>query len=170
MAGTTTNNTWTYPTSTDLVKDGAAAIQTLADGIDTSTGKGLIAWQSWAPTLSSGWLNGNGVWSAYYAQLGKTVFVQMQFTIGTTTTKGNGFVCTLPVTAKRANKQNFNPMARIGSGIYNLMAEFSSGFTTTFTCFSFTSTLGLATPITATVPATWATNDTLQFNFTYEAA
>jgi hypothetical protein len=37
MAGTTTNYGWTYPTSTDLVKDGATAIQTLATGIDTTS-------------------------------------------------------------------------------------------------------------------------------------
>ena len=36
MAGTTAAFGWTYPTSTDLVKDGAAAIETLADGIDLS--------------------------------------------------------------------------------------------------------------------------------------
>jgi hypothetical protein len=36
--GTTTYNGWTYPESTDLVKDGATAIQTLADDIDTTLG------------------------------------------------------------------------------------------------------------------------------------
>lgn len=36
MAGTTAAFGWTYPTSTDLVKDGASAIETLADGIDLS--------------------------------------------------------------------------------------------------------------------------------------
>lgn len=37
MSGTTTNYGWTYPTSTDYVKDGATAIQTLATGIDTTS-------------------------------------------------------------------------------------------------------------------------------------
>ena len=36
MAGTTSAFGWDYPTSTDFVKDGATAIQTLADDIDTS--------------------------------------------------------------------------------------------------------------------------------------
>ena len=36
--GTTTNNGWTYPESTDLVKDGATAIETLATDIDTTLG------------------------------------------------------------------------------------------------------------------------------------
>jgi len=34
--GTTTNYGWNYPESTDLVKDGATAIQTLAEEIDTT--------------------------------------------------------------------------------------------------------------------------------------
>jgi hypothetical protein len=36
MAGTTTNYGWTYPTSTDLVKDGATAIQTAVQDADTT--------------------------------------------------------------------------------------------------------------------------------------
>jgi hypothetical protein len=36
MATTTPNFGWTVPTSTDLVKDGAVAIETLGDGIDAS--------------------------------------------------------------------------------------------------------------------------------------
>lgn len=168
MATTTPNNGWTVPTSTDYVKDGATAIETLGDAIDASVGTGLLAWQSWAPTLSGGWLNGNGTWSAYYAQLGKNVFVQMQFTIGSTTTKGTTLTCTLPVTAKRNNKQCFNPMARIGSSIFNLMAEFVG--TTTFTTYFDTGTNGQAGSITSAQPATWATADTIQFNFNYEAA
>ena len=38
MAGTTTNFGWTYPSSTDLVKDGATAIQTAVQGVDTRFG------------------------------------------------------------------------------------------------------------------------------------
>ncbi|CAB4168363.1 hypothetical protein UFOVP1654_9 [uncultured Caudovirales phage] len=38
MAGTTTNFGISYPTSTDLVKDGATAIQTVATGFDTRLG------------------------------------------------------------------------------------------------------------------------------------
>ena len=165
---TTTNNGWTTPNDSDPFRDGASAIRTLGNNIDTSVGTGLLAWTSWAPTLSGGWANGNGTWSAYYAQIGKTVHVQMQFTIGSTTTKGTGLTCTLPVTAKRANRQPNNPMARIASGIYNLMAEFAS--TTTFTTYYDTGTNGAAGTITSTTPATWATNDTIQYSFTYEAA
>jgi hypothetical protein len=38
MSGNTTNFSIQYPTSTDLVKDGAVAIQTVAQGFDTRLG------------------------------------------------------------------------------------------------------------------------------------
>lgn len=38
MAGTTTNYAFPYPTSSDLVRDGATAIQSLADSIDSFIG------------------------------------------------------------------------------------------------------------------------------------
>lgn len=41
MATTTPNYGWTVPTSTDLVKDGAAAIELLGDSIDTSMNAAL---------------------------------------------------------------------------------------------------------------------------------
>lgn len=41
MAGTTANYAFNYPTSTDLVKDGATAIQTLATNVDTAMNNAL---------------------------------------------------------------------------------------------------------------------------------
>ena len=41
MATTTPNYGWTVPTSTDLVKDGATAIETLGDAIDASMNTAL---------------------------------------------------------------------------------------------------------------------------------
>jgi hypothetical protein len=88
MATTTTNNGWTIPQSTDLVTNGATAIATLGNGIDTSVGTGLKAWTAYTPTLT-GWGVGNGTWDSYYVQLGKTVIWRVQFTVGSTTTFGN---------------------------------------------------------------------------------
>ena len=171
MAGTTTNNAWTYPTSTDLVKDGASAIQTLATGIDTSTGKGLIAWQTWAPTLSSGWANGNGVWVARYCQIGKTVHVQALFTIGTTTTKGTTCIVSLPVTAQSATNIPIGSGHSLISGTGNQIALFPASTTTVqLTALNSAGTYTVITPFTATVPLTWATGSTMTFSMTYEAA
>ena len=171
MAGTTTNNGWTYPTSTDYVKDGATAIQTLATGIDTSTGKGLIAWQTWAPTLSNGWANGNGTWDARYCQIGKTVFVKALFIVGSTTTKGNNLDVSIPVTAQTLNVASSITTCTVGGGNTNLLFGNLSN-TTTYTLFAINASATYLTRnnITATIPATWATNDVLRLNFTYEAA
>ena len=174
MAGVTTNNSWDYPTSTDLVKDGAAAIQTLATDIDTSTGKGLIAWQTWAPTLSGGWANGNGVWEAYYCQIGKTVHVDANFTIGTTTTKGSTMTISMPVTAKR-------PGTNVRRIIGSMIGYISGGFypmlpyqntTTSFTAYNISASgsFAQAASVSSTTPATWATGDSFHFSLTYEAA
>jgi hypothetical protein len=42
MAGVTTNFGITYPTGTDLVKDGATAIQTVATGFDSRLGNAAV--------------------------------------------------------------------------------------------------------------------------------
>jgi hypothetical protein len=170
MAGTTTNNSWTYPTSTDLVKDGASAIQTLATGIDTSTGKGLVAWQTWAPTLSGGWLNGNGVWDAKYCQIGKSVLVSASFTLGTTTTKGTGLTCSLPVTAKNAHQYGASVVSTVAGGSYPLNVLNSSTTTFQLVVPNAAGTYVSNSTLSATVPATWATGNSFLFNLMYEAA
>jgi hypothetical protein len=166
---TTTNNGWTTPDDTDLVKDGALAIRDLGQEIDTSVGEGLLAWQTWAPTLSGGWANGNGTWNARYAQLGKTVFFSGLFTLGSTTTKGTGLICSLPV-QMQSNLTHINASVRldaagaftVGLAVPNnttsiqLYAENASG------------TYSTRTQITTTVPGTWVTGNTFVFNGSYE--
>jgi len=171
MAGTTTNNGWTYPTSTDLVTNGATAIQTLATGIDTSTGKGLIAWQTYSPTLSGGWANGNGTYGyAAYAKLGKLVFFSVDFTIGSTTTKGTTLTLSLPVTANStATMSNLRGIASIGGTIYDLTFFGASTSTITGAAYNSAGTYTVRTGITATVPGTWATGDIVRVQGFYEA-
>jgi hypothetical protein len=66
MATTTPNYSWTVPTSSDLVKNGATAIETLGDSVDDS------------------------LWSSGYGQAGKNKIINGDFTINqrafTTTT------------------------------------------------------------------------------------
>jgi len=42
MAGTTSNNSWPYPESSDFVADGATAIENLADAIDADFDTGVL--------------------------------------------------------------------------------------------------------------------------------
>ena len=94
---TTSNNGWTIPADTDLVRDGALALRTLGNGIDTSFGKWLT---SWTPTVGgTGWAIGNGTITGRYHRIGDTVHWYVQFTIGSTTTKGaGGLAISLPST------------------------------------------------------------------------
>jgi hypothetical protein len=169
---TTTNNGWTTPNDTDLVKDGALAIRTLGNGIDTSTGTGLIAWQSWTPTLSSGWLNGNGVWTAKYAKLGKIVIATGYFVVGSTTTKGSTMNISLPFTA--ASTVNINGVAWCGltsTTTISALHLFPAN-STTITLFAQNTggTYLSSGSVTSIAPFTWATNSVVSFTAIYESA
>jgi hypothetical protein len=174
MATTTPINGWAVPTSTDLVKDGAVAIETLGDAIDTSVGSGLLAWQTWAPTLSNTWANGNGVWNAKYCQIGKTVHVAASFTLGTTTTKGASLcVVSLPVTAAVTTRPTISsPCAVTVAGASGNLIWTAINSTTTLAMYVFNASVTFLTrnQVSSTVPGTWATNDVMQIAFTYEAA
>ena len=178
MPTVTPLNSWPVPVSTDLVKDGAVAIESLGDAIDASVGSGLLAWQTWAPVLSStgspAWANGNGVWTAEYCQIGKTVHVRGSFTFGTSTTKGAAVASiSLPVTAaSTAIPIISTPCPATVAGASGAIIWTSIATTTTVSCYvvNAAGTYLTRNNMTATVPATWVTSDVLQIAFTYEAA
>jgi hypothetical protein len=168
---TTTNNGWETPDDTDLVKDGALAMRTLGNGIDTSVGTGLLAWQTWAPTLSSGWLNGNGTYDAKYCKIGKIIHWRVAFTVGSTTTKGTGMVMSLPVTAAATN----SPVSTQGFLVTGSTRYIASVLTNNTTSVNIGTTVASATyatwnTMTATTPFTWGTGDIVVVAGTYEAA
>lgn len=178
MATTTTNNGWTIPQSTDLVTNGATAIATLGNNIDSSTGKGLIAWQSYVPTWT-GVTKGTSPTELYhYCQLGKTVIVRIYLKFGATGTANltAAPTFTLPVTASA----NANTM----QGPYG-WAQFSDASPVTenygFVYLTSTTVAGVLlsnaagtylsyTSPSATVPWTWTNADVIRAQFTYEAA
>jgi len=177
MATTTTNNGWDIPQSTDYVKLGADAIATLGQDIDTSVGTGLLAWQSYTPTLGgTGWAIGNGSRSGYYCKLGKIVQFQIRIIFGSTSTFGAAArpTLTLPVTATSVsgnidfvtNIAYFDNSATLR---YQGTCDFS---TTDIDLFSWNSagTYVVAAATTATVPMAWAANDVIYVSGTYEAA
>ena len=171
MATTTPLNGWPVPTSTDYVKDGAVSIEALGDAIDTSVGSGLLAWQTWAPTLSSGWANGNGVWDAKYAQIGKTVHWTATFTLGTTTTKGSTMLLSLPVTAASTNSPaNANGFLQTGSTRWIGVILPNSTTTINVGTSAANATYTTWNAMSATTPFTWATGDVLILAGTYQAA
>jgi len=84
MAGTTTIYSLNYPTSTDLVKDGAAAIQTLAENIGTNVPPtaSLLAYAG--STAPAGWLLCGG------QAVSRTTYATLFGIIGTTYGAGDG--------------------------------------------------------------------------------
>jgi hypothetical protein len=176
MAGTTTNNGWDYPTSTDYVKDGALAIQTLATDIDTSVGSGLLAWTSYTPVWSGNGTAptiGNGTISGNFCQIGKTVHFNIAWSLGSTSTVGTStrYTVTLPITAK-ANQ------ALTGSGLYfdtsasNYYPFFLRNSTTLIDTmfFSVGPTSITGNVLAAAKPVVPATGDSYTLTGTYEAA
>ena len=164
---TTSNNGWTTPADTDLIRNGASAIRTLANGIDTSVG----AWTLYTPTVgtdggTTNWALGNGAVSGRYQRVADVVHFEAKFAIGSTTTKGNGaLTLSLPVTANTYLEPNFY------TGVF--FDDSASTYYPVF--FRVLSNIGkpyvisgssLAT-ITSTSPVTVATNDYIVINGTY---
>lgn len=96
---TTTNNGWTTPNDTDLVRNGASAIRSLGTAIDASLGKAIYT--NITPASSgTGWAVGGTGYSATanWCQLGKTVFFDGNITAGTSVAAGTAaFSVDLPV-------------------------------------------------------------------------
>lgn len=176
MATVTPINSWPVPVSTDLVKDGAVAIESLGDAIDASVGSGLLAWTTYSPTLSgTGWVKGSGTITGRYVQLGKIVMVEILYTFSTAGGGAAGSAVptvSLPVNANTTISPNpaqvtINdisvPTTYIGQGSIG-----STGVTANVGVSSgaYTSLTGLASG----VPILWATGDEIRWNLHYEAA
>ena len=154
MAGQTTNYLFDYPTSTDYVKDGATAIQTLATDVDTTLftalggtypGLRLIKKQTIGSAVSS--VNVTGAFSATYTNykvivsggVSSTAAITLSLRVGN---PGNnfygalilaGFTSGTPTSNGTNNQANWN---NVGFGNTNglfLSAELQSPFLTTFT-------------------------------------
>ena len=173
---TTTNNGWETPDDTDLVKDGALAMRTLGNAIDTSTGTGLLAWTTYAPTLSgTGWVKGSGTITGRYAQLGKMVMVEIMYTFSTAGGGAAGSAVptvSLPVNANTTISPNPAQVTILdtsaGTTYIGQGSLSSTGVTANVGVSSgaYTSLTGLA----AGVPMVWATGDEIRWSLTYEAA
>ena len=171
MATVTPNNSWPVPTSTVYVKDGATAIESLGDAIDTSVGTGLLTWTTWAPTLAGGWANGNGTYTARFCQIGKTVHNSVRFVIGSTTTKGTDIRLNLPVTAAFANGNAWVAANLRAGGVTSYgIIQLQTVNQIQILASNVAGTYLQGTTITSTVPGTWATGETFTVDFTYQAA
>jgi hypothetical protein len=169
---TTTNNGWTTPSDSDPFKDGALAIRTLGNGIDTSVGTGLLTWTAYTPTLS-GMSLGNGTSTFRYARLGKVVHVRGTITLGSTSTVTGPLDVGVPFasTGYLIGHSLGSFAAYNNSGVfmgYNLSVNNSASFRAVV--LNATGTYAFAADLTAAVPFVWANTHDMYFSYTYEAA
>lgn len=149
------------------ITDGAVTPAKLVSG----TGAGW-ALQSWTPT----WTNvtvGNAVQANAYTQIGKTVIARISFKLGTTSAIGTGPIFTLPVTSSSAyiSGQWIGGLRFVsGASGFTGYVQWTSTTTATVVALGAGGATVSDTTVTATVPGTWATNDTITGTIIYEAA
>ena len=174
---TTTNNGWTIPADTDLVRNGAQAIRTLGNAIDSTLGK--LAYTSFTPSItgtSSGWSLGTGSSATdRWVQVGNTVFADGTIALGTSPTAGsNAFAIALPVNAN-SNISEWISTGWLydasGTDIYPCTLKISSGQID----FYFQKVVGngvvaRALTGTSTTPVAPASGDIFGFSIYYQAA
>jgi hypothetical protein len=172
MATVTPLNNWPVPTSTDLVKDGAVAIESLGDAIDASVGSGLLAWQSYTPTFVNFNIGvGGTITRAKYAKIGKIVHMDIVVSLGAGSSVSGRIGISLPVTAA----YNFsNPVTAcdLTAGAANANGIASQSSTTQIDLYALlaSGTYVTRTNVSSTIPGTWATGSSFALKYTYEAA
>lgn len=157
--------------------EGMVAVTTDTDELQYYNGSAWTAglpfgaWTTWAPTLSGGWTNGTGVWTAKYVQIGKTVIATGYFVAGNGL-KGTGLTISLPVTAANANNINGSAYGSVSLGATIKPLMVFIGSTTTFSLLALGSAAAYvdANQVTASAPLTWASGSIISFTITYEAA
>jgi hypothetical protein len=131
-------------------------------------------WATWAPT----WTNftvGNASTSYKYVQIGKTVFFEIEVTLGNTSVMGTTPTFTLPVTSTNYYSTN---VTILGScGILDNGSAFIIGApiwvsTTTakFVANNTAGTYAVYSDCTAAIPMAWTNTDRFQILGSYEAA
>ena len=142
------------------------------------------AWQSydvqWTTDLGTQPSIGNGSLTGYYKRIGKTVFLRVRLSAGSTTTFGDNnrlWIFSLPVTASSQHGVQFScSILDSGAGSspmgtwYNAIGNGSYFTVATSVAIIATSANGTTAAVTKNHPFTWASGDSLQFNGSYEIA
>lgn len=152
---------------TAKIADSNVTTAKIADANVTSAKLAMQAWASWTPT----WTNltvGNGTNASVYIQFGKTVFCYVSFTLGSTSSVGNGAYFTLPVTSKTLTANA--SLGLLTFGAYQGAAGWRSTTTAILLCPASSGNGILNQNTTSSVPFSWTTGSTIIGYFMYEAA
>ena len=134
------------------------------------TGTGTSwAWTSWTPTFTN-FTKGSATIDAKYKQIGKTVHFRLEITLSGST-MGTNPIFSLPVTA-------VSHTVHYPIGPKATLFDFGTGGYNGYACYQTTTTANILLldgnnneqAITSANPFTWANNDSISVNGTYEAA
>jgi hypothetical protein len=125
----------------------------------------------YTPTLTNLTL-GNGTINAKYVRVNKLVFVQISLVFGSTSSMGSNPSFSLPVAGAGTlgGAQGWTRILDSGVAFYMGTVAVNTTAATPNVSGASGTYVTEAGGLTATVPMTWTTNDTLYINFMYEAA
>jgi hypothetical protein len=121
MATTTPNFSWPVPTSTDLVKDGATAIESLGDAIDASLvdlkggTTGQVLSKASGTDMDFTWIEQDDTTLSFNAQTG-TTYTLVAADLGKIVTLSNASAITLTVPPSVFTTGNVINIQRLGAG------------------------------------------------------
>ncbi|MCX5114588.1 hypothetical protein OOK13_40220 [Streptomyces sp. NBC_00378] len=132
-------------------------------------------WTGWTPTWTAATTNpalGNGSMTGRYMKWGRTCMVNLELTMGSTTTYGAGvWSFSLPFTAASAVGSRVGMAQALGGSNRAAGQLIVAPAATTLTCFFPASTsVSFLSNNGATNPFTWAATHQLRASFTYETA
>lgn len=169
---TTTNNGWNTPDDTAFVYQGAQAMRTLGQEIDTSVGAGLKAWIAFTPTISgTGWVRGTSALSGRYCKIGKTVHFEINLTLASGFVAGSSALTfDLPINGQSTISPNYMAVQFLDASASQGYLGIGSLTSTGVSVFAIGAggTYATVTSAIAGVPFTWAINDEVRVNGTYE--
>jgi hypothetical protein len=168
---TTTNYGWTTPNDSDPFKDGALAIRTLGNAIDSTAANTWKGWTAYTPAFQNLTV-GNGTSSFYYIQIGKTVHVRGRFILGSTSSFGTSVNIAMPVniSATYGFLQQLGYATYAKSSYFNGSLNLISDPYLRLFVWNVSGSFTLLGDNGPTTPFTWATGDQIIINATYEAA
>ncbi len=133
----------------------------------------IAGWQDWTPSYTNITV-GNGTVVARYVQDGKTVHVYFSFTLGSTSSIDGLLSVSLPVEASSSVTLIFSTLGQAvfedAGATYLGHVRLQTSTTWRPAYFGVSGTLISQLPPDTTSPFTWATGDSLECSFTYEAA
>ncbi|MFD5875713.1 hypothetical protein [Streptomyces sp. NPDC060322] len=132
------------------------------------------AWSSYTPAWTSTSTNpvlNNGSATGRYLKIGRTCYVTVLVTSGSTTTYGSGtYLFSLPFASANAGVVQLGPARVSGVSTWDGHCYVNAGATTAGLTTNASAGNAAGGNITPTVPETWAAGATFRFSLTYQTA